>query len=221
MQANGAGAAYGAAGHLFTRDPASYLVGVTGGVVRGPTGTLYAIGPEAELYLGDLSLEGWAGYAHLNYENILQPDLSGAFVVADVAYYVVEDWRVSIGGSHLLGYNSLRLGTEYQFRNLSVPLSVTGDFKYGQDGNYTAMLGLKGYLGGDSEKSLISRHREDDPPNRVLSLFSAAGGLLSAAPPTPGAIPPPVPSDFDDEASCLAAGFAWDGEAACVYPGPV
>jgi hypothetical protein len=49
------------------------------------------------------------------------------------------------------------------------------------------MGGVKGYFGGDdSNKSLIDRHRQDDPPNRFLSVLLASGGLLNATAPDPG-----------------------------------
>src|SRR6218665_505581 len=62
------GAGFSGAVHAFTRDPSQYLLGVTAAAVRVPGATLTGIGPEAELYLGDFTLEAWAGVADLNYE---------------------------------------------------------------------------------------------------------------------------------------------------------
>ena len=194
-QNSGAGFLYGGAIHAFTRDPMQYLVGLTAGVVRSGGGTLAVIGPEAELYLDRVSLEAWAGVGNLNYDDPLLADLNGVVVLADAAYYVTDDWRVSAGGSSLLGYNALHLATEYQFRDVSWPFSITGDLRYGQDGGYTITAGLKGYFGG-GDKSLIDRHRQDDPPNRVLNLFGAVGSLLFATPP---AVEEEVPSCPDGE----------------------
>ena len=212
-QNSGAGFLFGGAIHAFTRDPMQYLVGVTGGVVRASGATLAVIGPEAELYLDRVSLEAWAGVANLNYDNILLADLNGVFVLGDVAYYVTDDWRVSAGGSSLLGYNALHMATEYQFRDMSWPLSITGDLRYGQDGAYTITAGLKGYFGG-GDKSLIDRHRQDDPPNRALNLFGAVGTLLFAT--------PPPEEEVDPEQACIDAHpgdwwYWWNGEA-CVQP---
>jgi hypothetical protein len=177
VQHSGSGTLFGGAIHAFTRDPDSYLLGVAAGIVRAPEGTLAVIGPEAELYLDRFTIEAWGGYGNLNYDDLMLADLNGGFLIVDAAYYVTDDWRVSLGGSHLLGYNTLRLGTEYQIRDFVTPLSLTADFRYGGDGAYTIMAGIKGYFGGN-DKSLIDRHRQDDPPNRVLSLFSSAGSLL-------------------------------------------
>lgn len=167
--------------HAFTRDPDQYLLGITAGFVRVPGATLVAIGPEAELYMGDFTLEAWAGFAHLDYEDALMTDVSGVYAIADLAYYVTPDFRLSIGGSHVLGYNQLRLAGEYQVTSFDFPFSVTGEGRFGDDGAIVATIGLKHYF-GDPDKALIDRHRQDDPPDRALDLFSAAGSLLYETP---------------------------------------
>jgi hypothetical protein len=173
---------FGGALHAFTRDPSSYLLGVTAGVVVADGSRLAAIGPEAELYLDRVSLEGWAGWAAIDYEDVLMPDESGFFAIGDVAWYPTDDWRLSIGGASILGRESLKLATEYQFAGLGFPLSGTGEVRAYDTGAWSAKIGIKGYFGGDPDKSLIDRHRQDDPPNRALDLFGAAGDLLTATP---------------------------------------
>lgn len=194
------GAGVAGAVHAFTRDPDQYLFGVTGAFVRVPGATLFGVGPEAELYLGDWTLEAWAGFANLNYDDVALADLNGIYAIADVAYYITPDFRVSLGASSVLGYNQLRLGTEYQFTSWDFPFSVTGEGRFGQDGAIVATIGLKHYF-GDSDKSLIDRHRQDDPPDRAIDFFGAAGSLPYATPPTP------TPSCPDGE--------IWNGSA-CV-----
>ena len=49
------GYAYGGALHAFTRDPSSYLLGVTAGVVVVPGASIGALGVEGELYFDRLS----------------------------------------------------------------------------------------------------------------------------------------------------------------------
>lgn len=177
------GTALGGALHAFTRDPSSYLVGITAGVVVAPgQSTLMALGAEGELYFDRVSLEGWAGVASLNYVDPMMVDLAGAFAIGDIAYYATDNLRVSLGGSYLLGDLSLHAATEYQFDGLGMPMSLAGDARLHASGDYTLTLGLKGYLGGDPDKSLIERHRQDDPPNRALSLFGAASSLMFASP---------------------------------------
>jgi len=76
-----------------------------------------------------------------------------------------------------------------------MPLSLTGDARLHTSGGYSFTVGLKGYFGGtDDGKSLIDRQRQDDPPNRAIDLFTAAGNQLYQT------APPPV----DPETACLA-----------------
>lgn len=201
--------AFGGALHAFTRDPSSYLLGVTAGVVVADGVRLAAVGPEAELYLDRISLEGWAGWAALDYDDVLMPDESGIFAIGDIAWYPTDDWRLSLGGASILGRESLKLATEYQFSGLGFPLSGIGEVRAYDTGAWSAKVGIKGYFGGEPDKSLIDRHRQDDPPNRALDLFSAAGDLLTATPEADG---PP------DE-SCPSENESWqlvEGEWMCV-----
>lgn len=170
---------WGGALHAFTRDPNSYLLGVTAGYVANDGASLAAFGPEAELYLGNISLEGWVGWASAEYDDVSLDDETGAFFIGDVAAYITDDWRVSAGAAFILGEGSLRLATEYQLSDLGMPLSVTGEVRAYDDDRWMAKIGLKGYFGG-SDKTLIERHRQDDPPNRVLDLFGSASTLLAA-----------------------------------------
>jgi hypothetical protein len=211
VQASGAGTLFGGAVHAFTRDPSMYLLGVTAGVVRGPSGFLGVIGPEGELYLDRISLEGWAGFAALNYDDPMLADLAGVFAIGDVAYYVTDDWRIGVGGSYLLGETGVHFNTEYLLRDFDFPISLVGDARFMSSGAYSVMGGIKGYLGPDPGKSLIDRHRQDDPPNRALSLFGAVGSLLYAQAEEPIC---EAPSVFVEEIQeCVAP----NTEEYCVY----
>lgn len=197
--------ATGGALHLFMRDPSSYLLGVAAGVVVADGVTLSAIGPEAELYLDRMSLEAWVGWANVDYD-IDAFDDDGFFAFGDIAYYITDDWRISAGASTILGEGSLNLATEYQFADIGFPLSATGEVRAYED-RWSAKIGLKGYF-GDEGKSLIDRHRQDDPRNRVLDLFSAANGLFDDPELTP-------------EEQCELDGGTWlDNESVCVFPQP-
>jgi hypothetical protein len=170
---------YSGALHAFTRDPERYLAGLTGGIVVSSQATLAVIGPEAELYLDRMSLEGWAGFASLNYVDPALLDKTGVFAIGDLAYYPQDDWRFVVGGSYVLGDLSVHGGTEYLFRGLGAPISAVADARYHANGSYTFTVGIKGYFGGnDDTKSLIDRHRQDDPPDRAIDLFTAAGSQL-------------------------------------------
>jgi hypothetical protein len=201
--------AVGGALHAFTRDPNSYLLGLTAGFVSADGATLAAIGPEAELYLDRVSLEFWAGWAALEYDDAMLSDDDGFFALGDLAYYVTDDWRISIGGASVLGSEWLKLATEYQFSDLSMPISGTAEFRAYDTGAFSAMIGIKGYFGADPGKSLIDRHRQDDPPNRALDLFGAASLLNATAEPQG-----PV---LDNEGCIIGAEYWVDGEGCVPY----
>jgi hypothetical protein len=136
-------------------------------------------------------------------------DKAGVFGIGDVAYYPTDDWRFVVGGSYVLGDLSVHGGTEYLFRGLGAPISGVADVRYHTNGSYTFTVGIKGYFGGnDDNKSLIDRHRQDDPPDRAIDLFTAAGSqLFDKAPPQ------------DPEAACLAEHpSSWWNGTICVDP---
>jgi hypothetical protein len=157
---------FGGIAHLFIRDPESYLLGVTGGVIGGDDETLIPVGPEVELYLGNISLEAWGGYLNLDTDDNGSKDTG--FVIGDAAFYLTDDFRVSVGGKIVDDFEAVRAGFEYQFDES--PMSVYAKAEYGDDDYFTVLGGLKFYFGGE-QKSLIRRHREDDPRNRTLDLF--------------------------------------------------
>lgn len=158
---------YGAVGHLFIRDPQTYLFGATGGAVDGDDTKLYAVGPEAEVYLGNLSLEAWGGYLNIDQDDGGRKD--SGFIIGDVAYYLSDDLRLSIGGKVVDDEQGLRAGFEYQIGGM--PMSVYSKADYGDDDFFSILGGLRFYFGGD-DKSLIRRHREDDPRNRTFDLIT-------------------------------------------------
>ncbi|HVY52280.1 MAG TPA: hypothetical protein VHA07_12070 [Devosia sp.] len=203
---------YSGALHAFTRDPERYLAGLTGGIVVSPQATLAAFGPEGELYLDNFSLEAWGGFANLNYVDPAMLDKTGVFAIGDLAYYATPDWRFTVGGSYVLGDLSVHGGTEYMFHGLGMPLSATADARLHNNGSYTFTVGLKGYFGGsDDGKSLIDRQRQDDPPNRAIDLFTAAGSQMFDTPPAG-----PTYTDPEQSAeACLYFGGTpiYDGES--------
>jgi hypothetical protein len=198
------GASFGSALHLFTRDPNSYLVGITAGFVSTTNNRqLGAVGPEAELYSGQWTLQGWAGVAGLDYNTPGLADLRGAFAMVDVLYYPTNNLKLDLGASTILRYNTAKIGVEYGLGDMGLPISLTADARYGGDGAFTITAGLKGYLGGDTSESLINRQRTDDPPNRALDLDEASGSLLFATPPS-STTPP------DPEQACINDGGHWE-----------
>lgn len=211
-----AGLVYGGALHFFTRDPSKYLLGVTSGVVVSPTARLEAIGPEGELYMGNFSLEGWAGAAALQYPAAPGHNTSGLFGMGDVVYYLTPDFRLAVGGSDVLGDLSLHTGGEYMFHSFGMPLSVTADARFHSGGTWVATIGLKGYFGGsDTDKSLMDRQRQDDPPNRAYDLYGSAADEVNADPTDTPANPELFCFNHHGSAGWDEFGWTWNGET-CV-----
>jgi hypothetical protein len=180
------GLVFGGAGHLFARVPSAYLGGIAAGVVVSSDARLGAIGGEGELYLDRVSIMGWAGIAGIDFIDPSLVDKTGLFAMGDIALYPTDDLRLTLGASTVLGDLSVRAGAEYELRGLGAPVSLVGDARLHADGRYALTIGLKGYFGGDRDKSLIERQRQDDPDNRGLDLFAAAGDDLYATAPTEG-----------------------------------
>jgi hypothetical protein len=208
--------------HLFTRDPAAYLIGGTFGFVRSPGATLLAAGPEAELYLDRWTLEAWGGLAAA-----ATPGRVGPFVMANAAYYVTENWRFSVGFSWLDNYGALHLTTEHLLEDFALPLAATGELRIGQDGVARGMLGIRAYIGPDPRKPLIRRHREDDPTDRSTALYAAAGGQTLIGGASESAWTNPDDSTAPDTAGlepseptptwCVGLGYSWDGRECTVW----
>jgi hypothetical protein len=212
----------GGGAHLFTRDPAVGLIGAYGSVSRnnafGGVNQVKA-GAEAEIYLGRFTISGVAGWEQTRTGGVdFLGTLGGVnlfavgatrnrfFDAVNLSYYPLDNWRLSVGHRYTSGRHQAAVATEYLFHTgtgTSVAAFVEG--RFGQRGNNAVFGGISFYF-GQKDKTLIRRHREDDPPNWLLdSMYSgganAGGGggssgrrLLGAptvAPPPP---PPPPPS---------------------------
>jgi hypothetical protein len=167
---------YGGNLHLFTRDPNSYLLGVTGGAGFSDNASLYYIGPEAELYLGNLSIEAWAGYLNADVDGASSSDEFFAF--GDIALYATDNLRLTVGASSIAEFETAHAGLEWQMGDIGLPMSFTADARFGEDDFIALRAGVSFYFGAE-DKSLIRRHREDDPRNRSLDIFSAAGDAFA------------------------------------------
>lgn len=179
---------WGVGGHLFWRDPSKGLVGLTGSWVswgkseteilplgefddtnqlRDITGAdVGTVGVEAEAYLGRVSLEGAAG--------VQFGDNSGFQGRATLAYYATDDLRLSIGASVLAGRGAaLRAGAEWA--PAGETFSLFANAAAASSDNWSATGGVKFYFGAP-QKSLIDRHRQDDPENMLPDdLYSIVG----------------------------------------------
>ena len=91
--------------------------------------------------------------------------------------------RLSVGASTVAGFKSGHINGEWQLSDAGLPLSLTAEGRIGDSGFVTASLGLKLYFGAE-DKTLIRRHREDDPRNRTLDISQAAGSAFTPPPST-------------------------------------
>ena len=165
--------------HAFTRDPNAYLFGVIGGYADAGSTDAWFIGPEAELYLDNVSIELRGGYMDVNGSATLNGE---AFAFGDIAYYATDDVRLSIGASSVAGFQSANAGLEWFLGEQGLPGSLTLNGQVGEDGFTAVTAGFAVYFGGE-DKSLIRRHREDDPRIFKLSIFDGATVVPSQLPP--------------------------------------
>jgi hypothetical protein len=164
--------AVGGAVHLFTRDPGQYLVGAIGGYTSFKHGHALWGGGEAELYMENVSIEAAAGL--INSRTATSRRKSRLFADGVVAFYPTEDLRLSIGASSVAGFESGGVGMEWLMRDAGVPISFRADARIGENHSVVVKAGFSIYFGGNGDKSLIRRHREDDP--RIRS-FVGSGGV--------------------------------------------
>jgi hypothetical protein len=153
-------------GHLFWRDPSTGLIGIYGEYVtrNDPDWDTWRIGVQGEAYLGNVSLEGVVGYENTDLPAALGSDDDDVFAYLDAAYYLDDNFRIALGYRRLDGINIGAAGMEYQLPTsvLGVGTSVFAEGRIGEDDYAAVWGGIRLYLGQEG-KSLIRRHREDDP----------------------------------------------------------
>jgi hypothetical protein len=157
----------GGAGHLFWRDPGIGLIGGYGAAFSIGGEEFYRYAGEGQLYLGKFALEGFIGGDEADRED-------GIFWSTIAAYYLSDDLRL-MGGARYSNWRDDDLGgagtvgiagLEYQaHRSANHGLSMFGEGRTDGDDYHAVFGGVRIYFGED--KSLIRRHREDDPPGGV------------------------------------------------------
>jgi hypothetical protein len=182
---------YGVGGHVFWRDPSRGLLGVVASyvswdsistvVLSAPDNTVIdftgadvgKVGIEGEAYLGRVSLEGL-----LAYQFGTETGIAGR---TTVAFYPTDDLRLDLSLRHLEGAGfSGSAGVEWA-PPAALGLSLFADASVDEDSDWSAFGGVKLYLSGE-QKSLIRRHREDDPEGLVLPEDLYAVGAVNCAP---------------------------------------
>ncbi|MEQ1863105.1 MAG: hypothetical protein ABL996_00470 [Micropepsaceae bacterium] len=158
---------YGVGGHLFTRDPDLYLLGLFGAYTEAADLNVKAAraGAEVEFYLSDLTILSTAGYQFSGTDA-----LDGAFGSIDLRWYVTNNFTVQ-GGAFLEKDKAYgRVGLEWQPGFMALPgLAFNANGVWGDDDFHSVMGGLTYYFG--TPVNLKDRHRKQDPESALFSLF--------------------------------------------------
>jgi hypothetical protein len=168
------------AGHLFWRDPSIGLLGAYGSYFHWNgigTLTIPRIGvnvsrfaAEGEYYWSRWTVRGLAGYetVHLNVPNVANlPGLLSIpnrfFDWVSASYYVTDNFELSIGHLYTFGRHGLTLGSEYGVALGGGRMaSLFAKALLAEGGNNAVLGGVRFYF-GQRDKTLIDRHRQDDP----------------------------------------------------------
>jgi hypothetical protein len=205
-------------GHLFARNPAQGLLGIYSSYTHWDRfGGVHAtqVAGEGELYRGRWTIQAIAGVEFGNSAssidsatavtlpgigipgvittgNLLQSyDVQTRFMdQVNLKYYFTDNWDGYVGHRYLGGKNALALGSE-----VGVPLGrgVMGtafvEGRLGEKSFEGVWGGLRLYF-GQRDKTLIRRHREDDPI-AWDTLFSILNNFKQGASQTSVPLAPP------------------------------
>ena len=149
------------AGQLFWRNPAVGLLGLVGQYATLDHADLMRAGARGELYLDRFTLGAIGGYQWGTTGHDIRVK-DGAFGAGEVRFYATDNFMIrGIGGAEPGGWFG-RGGVEFVPGFAALPgLSIFFDGGAGSNHHSFALFGLRYYFG--PEKSLIRRHREDDP----------------------------------------------------------
>jgi hypothetical protein len=179
-----------AAAHLFARAPAAGLIGLYASYTQWNKFSgvhVTQIAGEAEVYLGRWTVQGIAGVESGNTAStistanfaLISPGNAPSFAVlntgiqgyevrnrffdqVNLKYYVTDNFAGYVGHRYLGGQNALALGAETALPLGRVMASAFVEGRLGEHAANGVWGGLKFYF-GQKDKTLIQRHRQDDP----------------------------------------------------------
>jgi hypothetical protein len=178
----------GFAGHVFYRDPRSYLLGGTAmwSSIAGPhsdaESQVRRIGAEAEIYLGNFSILPAAGIQNDHGDATGYGSLGGI-------YYAMPNLALSVSAAGFANSRSAQAGFEYQ-PSAERPLSFIVDVGMDNQGPAFVLAGFR-YSFAAPSKSIQERDRYDDPANIVRYMNTVGASAFTAQ---PGHNPPPIAS---------------------------
>jgi hypothetical protein len=162
---------YGAALHLFARDPAMGLVGVVGSAESKYGVTMNRIGAELEYYLGDNMTVG----ARVGYQSGTAPN--GAYGDLKVKFYPDPNFAITTGVELQPSFAMGSAGFEWRpaFDGLA-GMSLSADGSITSTGDYRAMFRLHFQIGGKSP-TLIDRDRRSDPDLGIFNQIDVSSAV--------------------------------------------
>lgn len=153
------------AGHYFWRDPSVGLSGIYGDVSWYDNVSYATVAYEGEYYYDRFTFASATG--------VQFGDVDTSFFTDSYIYYYPTD-DLQLGGGFRYdaagGYGLAR--AEYQIMPDAYGMSLFADGKWNEDGFDSIMGGIRFYFG--APKSLIRRHREDDPGGHADKAAGAA-----------------------------------------------
>ncbi|MEM8973262.1 MAG: hypothetical protein AAGD43_14475 [Pseudomonadota bacterium] len=156
---------YAGAAHLFWRDPSKGLIGAYASAIHADVFdglNVHRGGVEGAIYSGRLTVEGIIGIFHADFGD------TEFFADAELGYYPDDNFRLSIGYGLVADDHVFKLGGEWAFAGQAgTAASAFVDGYVNADGDGLAIAGLRFYF-GQNDKTLIRRHREDDPQSARL-----------------------------------------------------
>jgi hypothetical protein len=204
------------AGHFFWRNPASGLVGLYGSYTHwNEIGGIHAVhaGVEAAAYFGRYSLEGLVGVESGNTRSETSGGVTTTYEIKtrffdklNFAYYPTDNIKLLIGHRYLGGQHAAAFGAEAAFSaGHSTMASLFVEARAGEHDFQGVWGGLKVYF-GNRDKTLMRRHREDDPypwqPDTLFTLTNQ-GSAVPVGAGTPAN--PCPPGDILVDGMCVVA----------------
>ena len=180
------------AGHFFWRDPSKALFGVYGSYSRrgGLNEQNVRLGLEGEAYFGRFTIGGVAGFERTIASSgilfvpfgpalVTQGSENRFFNAIDLSFYATDNFRLSVGHRYSSGIHMGAVGAEYMVpTGAGVSYSFFAEGRVGEQRFAAAMAGVRVYF-GQKDKTLIRRHREDDPPNYVRDDILSPSGTTA------------------------------------------
>jgi hypothetical protein len=190
----------GGAAHLFWRNPQIGLFGPIAALAGFRGATVGWYGAEGEIYASLFTVGAYGGYQDAGATAFVA---SGGFYHGRLTVYPIPDLALTVGGGQFAGRTLGNGRIEYQpdfIASRNVSFFVDGSA--GDNSFYRVTGGVRLYFG--PEKTLIRRHREDDPVPFTPGIFGNGGngGVGGNGGHGGNAVAGPVGCAYDSNGGC-------------------